>query len=86
MGDALLGWYADLPPVTRFYLTSCAVVTGLCALDVVTPFHMYYNYHAIAEGGQFWRLGTNFLFFGSGLDWIFHSAFLIIIILSSLRQ
>jgi Derlin-2/3 len=75
---SLLDWYWEMPVVTRVYFTACSVATVACALDVITPFHLYYNHHAIWQGGQFWRLVTNFLFFGSwGVDFLFHMYFLI---------
>jgi Derlin-2/3 len=74
----LLDWYYDMPPVTRAYLTACTVSTVACALELLTPFQLYYNWHAIWRGGQAWRLGTNFLFFGSwGIDFLFHMYFLV---------
>ena len=68
MFNLLIEWFTELPPVTRFYLGSCVVTALLVALEVVTPLHMYYNWHAIIEEGQLWRLVTNFLFFGSGIE------------------
>jgi Derlin-2/3 len=73
----LLDWYWDMPLITRLYFTASLGVTVLCALDVVSPYHLYFNARQIARG-EFWRLGTNFLFFGQfGLDFIFHMYFLI---------
>ena len=75
---ALLDWYWAMPLVTRLYFTACSLCTVACALDVITPFHLYYNPHAIWQGGQLWRLVTNFFFFGSwGVDFLFHMYFLI---------
>ena len=74
----IFDWYWDMPPVTRAYFTACSIATIACALDIITPFHLYYNHHAIWVGGQYWRLITNFLFFGSwGIDFLFHMYFLI---------
>lgn len=74
----IFDWYWDMPIVTRIYFTACTVATVSCAMDLITPFHLYYNSHAIWHQGQLWRLVTNFLFFGNwGIDFLFHMYFLI---------
>ncbi|KAJ1622874.1 Der1-like family-domain-containing protein [Pavlovales sp. CCMP2436] len=71
-------WYYDVPPVTRTYVTLCFLTTSACALDLVSPLSLYFNARAICTRGQFWRLGTNFLYFGPfGLDLLFHMFFLV---------
>lgn len=73
----LLDWYWDLPIVTRTYFTCCVALTAACALDIVTPYSLYYNWHAISQLGEVWRLITNFMFFGNlGVDFLFHMFFL----------
>lgn len=73
----LLDWYWDLPIVTRTYFTCCVALTAACALDIVTPYSLYYNWHAISQLGEVWRLVTNFMFFGNlGVDFLFHMFFL----------
>lgn len=68
----------ELPPVTRAWIAASLLMTALCAMDVITPFHLYYNYHSIFVNGQAWRLVSNFLFFGSSLmDVGFHLYFLV---------
>ena len=68
-----LEWYFDIPVISRTYLTASFVTTAACALDLVSPFSLYYNYGLIWHKGQLWRLGTNFLFFGMfSLDFLFH--------------
>jgi Derlin-2/3 len=47
---ALLDWYWELPIVTRVYLTACFLTTVACAFDAVSPYHLYYNSRAIAQG------------------------------------
>jgi Derlin-2/3 len=48
-----------------------------CALDIITPFHLYFNWRAIYHQGELWRLVTNFLFFGTfGVDFFLHMYFL----------
>jgi hypothetical protein len=74
----VLDWYWSMPVVTRLYFTGCCAVTLLCALDLITPFDVYYNWHAVAQRGQVWRVVTNFLFFGNfGIDFLFHMYFIV---------
>lgn len=39
----LLDWFWEMPPVTRAYFTASTAATILCALDVITPYHLYLN-------------------------------------------
>ena len=55
-------WYMEIPIVSRAYLTGAFLTTAACALDVVSPFSLYYNYNAIFFEGEVWRLATNFFF------------------------
>ena len=74
----VLDWYWSMPVVTRLYFSGCCAVTLLCALDLITPFDVYYNWHAVAQRGQVWRVVTNFLFFGNfGIDFLFHMYFIV---------
>jgi Derlin-2/3 len=59
-------------------LTAAVGVTAACFLDVVSPLTLYYNYDLIVDKGQYWRLITSFLFFGSfSLDFLFHMYFVV---------
>ena len=58
----------ELPPVTRTYLACCLATTVLCGLDVLSPFHLYYNWLAIVSRGQTWRLFTTFCYFGNTIQ------------------
>ena len=70
-------FFHELPPITRTYLVLCSLASLCTALEVVNPFHLYYNPRLIS-GGQWWRLVTNFCYFGdSGLDFFMHMAFLL---------
>lgn len=71
-------WYREMPPVSRVYLTLAFGTTAACALEVLSPFSLYYNYNLIFQKGQFWRLVTNFWFFGLfSIDFVFHMYFLV---------
>ncbi|GBG30309.1 Derlin-2.2 [Hondaea fermentalgiana] len=75
-GDPL-GWYWEIPLVSRTYFTLSFLTTAGCALEVVSPLSLYFNYSLIVRG-QLWRLVTSFLFFGLfSLDFVFHMYFLI---------
>jgi Derlin-2/3 len=68
----------ELPPVTRTYLACCLATTVLCGLDVLSPFHLYYNWLAIVSRGQTWRLFTTFCYFGNaGINFFLNMAFLL---------
>ena len=72
-----LEWYFDIPVISRTYLTASFVTTAACALDLVSPFSLYYNFNLIFHNGEVWRLLTNFFFFGKfSLEFIFHMYFL----------
>ncbi|GBF90363.1 der1-like family protein [Raphidocelis subcapitata] len=71
-------WYMSLPIITRYYVTLSFLTTAGCALEIITPFNVYYNTSLIFRKGEVWRLLTNFFFFGSlGLDFVFHMFFLV---------
>lgn len=70
-------WYKQMPVITRSYLTLAFVTTALCALEIISPFSVYFNARLIFRKLQLWRLFTNFFFFGHmGLDFLFHMFFL----------
>ena len=50
--------YKQIPIVTRGYLTLAVGTTLLCALDVVSPFSLYFNYTAIAQKYEVTRSST----------------------------
>jgi len=69
----------DIPVVTRAYMTGALVTTAACALDFISPFSLYLNFSLVFYKLQFWRLVTNFLFFGARFshDFLFHMFFLV---------
>eukprot|EP01135_Chromosphaera_perkinsii_P002756 Nk52_evm124s226 gene=Nk52_evmTU124s226 len=71
-------WYLQIPVVTRVYATLCILTTAACQLHIVSPFRLYFNWSLIWQSGQYWRLITNFLYFGDlGLDFLLHMFFLV---------
>ncbi|ETO84951.1 hypothetical protein F444_01201 [Phytophthora nicotianae P1976] len=73
-----LEWYYEIPVVSRLYLTGSFLTTTACALDLVSPFSLYFNFNLIFFKGQVWRLVTNFMFFGLfSLDFLFHMYFVV---------
>lgn len=71
-------WYHEIPLISRLYLTSAVAMTTACYLDMVSPLTLYYNYDLILNKGQYWRLVTSFLFFGSfSIDFLFHMYFVV---------
>ena len=72
-----MAWYLGIPLVSRFYLTFSFLTTAACALDLVSPFALYFNWKLVARG-EVWRLVSNFFFFGLfNLDFLFHMYFLL---------
>lgn len=77
-GGDLLGWYMEIPPITRLYLTGAVLTTAACSVDLITPFSLYFNWNLIFHEGQAWRLLTTYLFFGTfSIDFLFHMYFLV---------
>lgn len=71
-------WYFEIPVVTRCYLTASVLTTAACYFDLISPFSLYLNYRLIFEKYEFWRILTNFFFFGMpSLDFVFHMYFLV---------
>ena len=70
--------WLSLPVITRWYATLVVGTSVLIALDVVSPFYLYFNYRLIVYKNEWWRLLTNFLYMGElGIDFVFHMFFLI---------
>lgn len=73
-----LSWYNEIPIVSRVYLTTSFMTTAACALELLSPFELYYDFSLIFKKGQAWRLVSNFFFFGMfSLDFLFHMYFLV---------
>uniref|UniRef100_A0A6U2XJX8 Derlin n=1 Tax=Lotharella globosa TaxID=91324 RepID=A0A6U2XJX8_9EUKA len=72
-------WIREIPPITRTYMIGAFLTTAACALELVSPFSLYFSATLIFTKFQFWRLITNFFFFGGSfsLDFLFHMFFLV---------
>mmetsp|Transcript_18292 Transcript_18292/g.25808 ORF Transcript_18292/g.25808 Transcript_18292/m.25808 type:complete len:242 (+) Transcript_18292:128-853(+) len=77
-GLDLIQWYMDIPPISRVYFTSAVLTTAGCAMDIISPYSLYFNFDLIFVKGQVWRLFTSFLFFGTfSFQFMFHMYFLV---------
>lgn len=77
-GFDFMSWYMDIPVISRIYFTSSFLTTAACAIDIISPFSLYFNFDLIFYQGQVWRLITTFLFFGLfSVDFLFHMYFLV---------
>jgi len=77
-GFDLISWYMEIPVISRIYMTSAFLTTAACAIDIISPFSLYFNFNLIFVQGQVWRLITTFLFFGLfSIDFLFHMYFLV---------
>lgn len=47
-----LEWYYEIPIISRLYLTGAILTTTACALDLVSPFSLYFNFNLIFFKGQ----------------------------------
>ena len=48
----------EIPVVSRLYLTGAFLTTAACAVDIVSPFSLYFNWDLVFSQGQIWRLVT----------------------------
>lgn len=68
--------YWEIPTVTRAYTTACFLTTAAIQIDIVTPFHLYFNPKLIFVNWQVWRILTSFCFFGTfGFSFLFNMIF-----------
>lgn len=73
----LEAWFFEMPVCTRWWTTATVAVSVLVQCEILTPFHLFYSYRAVFVKNQFWRLITNFLYFGPlSIDLLFHVFFL----------
>ena len=69
--------YMEIPLISRLYLTGAFLTTAACAVELISPFSLYFNWDLVFQG-QVWRLLTSYLFFGVfSIDFLFHMYFLV---------
>lgn len=74
----IFSWYSEIPIVSRTYMTVAVFASIACYLDWLSPLSMYYNFDLVLYRGQYWRLLSSFVFFGSfSIDFLFHLYFVI---------
>jgi Derlin-2/3 len=76
---SLEDWIRSFPVITRTYITGSLLTTAACSIELLSPFQLYFSPNLIIYKHQYWRILTNFFFFGSSfsLDWLFHMFFLV---------
>ncbi len=71
-------WYANMPIVTKAYMTAAVCTTLAIHLELVNLLLLYLNFGLVYDRLELWRLFTNFLFFGHfGLSFFFHMLFMV---------
>lgn len=77
MAQVVEDWYKQMPVITRSYLTVSILTTVGCSLEIISAYDLYLNPTLVVKQYEFWRLITNFFFFGKmDLDFLFHMFFL----------
>jgi hypothetical protein len=84
--------YMEIPLISRLYLTGAFLTTAACAVDIVSPFSLYFNWDLVFSQGQVWRLVTRYeetslihilvtypVFFGRPLLTVDHLGFKLVI-------
>merc|ERR1719245_1931461 len=85
-GFDLVGWYMEIPVISRLYMTSAFLTTAACAIDIISPFSLYFNFNLIFVQGQVWRLFTTFFVLWTVLHGFFVSHVFLGEILSTTRR
>lgn len=74
----IFAWYFEIPIVSRMYMTAAIICSTACYMDLLSPLTMYYNFDLVLYKGQYWRLISSFIFFGSfSIDFLFHLYFVV---------
>lgn len=56
-GVDVMSWYTSIPLISRLYVTGAFLTTAACAVDIVSPFSLYFSWDLVYQG-QVWRLVT----------------------------
>ncbi|KAK4515851.1 Aldedh domain-containing protein [Mucor velutinosus] len=77
MPNPLETWFTEIPPITRIYVSAACCTSIAVQLGFIHPLQLWLNYESIAHDFQWWRLITNFFYFGPlSIDFGFHIFFL----------
>jgi len=68
--------YMEIPLVTRVFTSACVLTTLAVHMELVTPYDLYFNPYLVFQHHQWWRLLTNYLFFGTlSFNFVFNIIF-----------
>jgi len=71
-------WYRSLPTITRFIVTASFFVTLALSLRLFDTSILLLDWHSAIQRFQFWRLLTNYLFYGNfSIHWLMMMYFLV---------
>jgi len=57
-------WYAELPPITKLYGTTCVLLTLATQFQLLNPYLLVLDWGAVMHKFEIWRLVSNFAFLG----------------------
>jgi Derlin-2/3 len=60
----LEAWLHNIPIVTKVYMVAAVALSLAVTFNIASPLNLYLNHTLIWQRGQYWRLLTNFLYFG----------------------
>ncbi|GHJ89671.1 hypothetical protein NliqN6_6073 [Naganishia liquefaciens] len=70
-------WIRDIPPITRTWAFACVVVGIAIQCEFIAPVQLYFSWKTVIHDGQFWRIFTNFMYFGNfSFDLAYHLFFM----------
>jgi len=72
----LTDWYKQVPPATRFLITSTVVISLAGNIGLVNPYRLLLLWPEVLWKFQIWRLMTNFFFAKLGIGFLMNSVFL----------
>ena len=76
----------DIPVISRLYLTGAFLTTTACAVDLVTPFSLYFNWDLIFIQGQVWRYVPCSNFSVEECDCAFPRSFAVVVDVVSIHE
>ncbi|KAJ9092989.1 hypothetical protein QFC20_007232 [Naganishia adeliensis] len=71
-------WIRDIPPITRTWAFACVAVGIAIQCEFIAPVQLYFSWKTVFQDGQFWRIFTNFMYFGNfSFDLAYHLFFIV---------